>query len=28
LRILDKNYPNSKYANGAGTDKKAWWRMW
>ncbi|MDD5403950.1 MAG: outer membrane protein assembly factor BamD [Sulfuricella sp.] len=27
-RILDKNYPNSKFLNGAAQSKKPWWRLW
>ncbi|MBC7416158.1 MAG: outer membrane protein assembly factor BamD [Herminiimonas sp.] len=27
-RVLDKNYPNSRFSNGSGGVTKAWWRFW
>lgn len=27
-RVLTKNYPNSKFLNGATQGKKPWWRLW
>lgn len=27
-RVLDKNYPDSKYLKGYSGNEKAWWRMW
>jgi len=27
-RVLNKNYPNSKYSSGSSGKDKPWWRMW
>ena len=27
-RVLSKNYPNSKFLNGASQSKSPWWRLW
>ncbi len=27
-RVLNKNYPKSRFTNGDGTVTKAWWRFW
>src|SRR5512135_279387 len=28
LRVMHKNFPNSKYLSGKSTDSKPWWKVW
>jgi len=28
MRVMQKNFPNSQYFNGAGRDGKPWWKLW